>query len=88
MVSKGLADHAAGVPSPEAALVVCAASRLRRLGYALAEGPPGRGSEEILYERLGRVADDPYARYNAMLRELDSFLEAATARRRRAEEGG
>jgi hypothetical protein len=32
----------------------------------------------------GRGVDDPYARYDAMLRELTSSLEAAEARRRRA----
>ena len=89
MVRAGLLDLAGGRITPEA-LVLCAArTRLRTLGIDLPEPPAGAiahdHAEIALYEALGaRGVDDPYARYNAMLRELTSFLEAAEGRRRRA----
>ncbi len=38
--------------------------------------------ELALYAALGAECDDPYFRYNALRRELDSFLTALEARRR------
>ncbi len=83
LVERGLADARRGVWSAEALLLAVAPSRLRQLGIEVPEPLPS-DPELALYARLQREgASDPYARYNALLRELDSFLEALTARRRR-----
>lgn len=83
LVSRGLADAHRGIWSAEALLIAVAATRLKALGLELPEGLP-QDAELALYAQLGRDGvEDPYARYNSLLRELDSFLEAFTARRRR-----
>jgi len=85
LVERALADLARGVLSPEALTLTLASTRLRRLGIELPgdlELPEER--ELALYQALGRVGvADPYARYNALLRELTSFLEALEQRRRK-----
>jgi hypothetical protein len=84
LVEKGLADLARQERTPEALLLTVAEGRLRRLGVAVPEGERPAERELALYEalRLSRV-DDPYGRYNAMLRELGSFLETLEGQRRR-----
>ncbi len=86
LVRRGMADLEAGLRSPEALLVCVAPGRLRKLGLALSTGagPLPNEPELALYRALGAAGcDDPYYRYNALLREFDSFLEAAAARQRR-----
>ena len=82
-IRRGLRDARRGVWSAEALLIAVAPTRLRELGLELPASLPG-DAELALYTQLGRdgVAD-PYARYNSLLRELDSFLDALSARRRR-----
>ena len=89
MVRVGLEDLAGGRVTPEALVLCVARTRLRSLGIDPTTPPAGAIAHEhaqlALYEMLGALGvDDPYARYNSMLRELTSFLEAAEARRRRA----
>lgn len=81
MVIRGIRDAEQGIASAEALVVSVAPTRLKSLGLDVvvaAEKP-----EHALYERLCQdgVAD-PYARYNALLRELGSFMEALAVRRR------
>jgi len=84
-VARGLADAGDGNWSAEALLIAVAPTRLRQLGLDVPHGLP-RDPELALYAQLERDGvDDPYARYNALLREFDSFLESLTARRRREE---
>ena len=88
LVRTGLADLAAGRPTAEALTLTTTTDRLRHLGIELPALPPGvalpRQCELALYELLVESGEsDPYARYNALLRELTSFLEAAEPRRRR-----
>jgi len=88
LVRAGLSDLAAGLCTP-AALTLCTASdRLRQFGIELPALPRdvalARQCELALYEQLVESGEpDAYARYNALLRELVSFLEAAEGRRRR-----
>ncbi|NOY92606.1 MAG: hypothetical protein GXP55_15550 [Deltaproteobacteria bacterium] len=82
---RGLADARDGIWSAEALVIAMAPTRLRQLGLEVPHDLPS-DAELALYAQLARdgVAD-PYARYNALLREFDSFLESLTARRRREE---
>ena len=88
LVRAGLSDLAAGLYTP-AALTLCTASdRLLQLGIELPALPRGaalaRQCELALYEKLVESGEsDAYGRYNALLREFVSFLEAAEGRRRR-----
>ncbi len=89
LVRTGQLDLAAGDVTIAAMLVSVAGDRLRSLGLDLPAAPasaaPTRQRELMLYELLlAAQVDDPYARYNALLRELDSFLEAAEGRLRHA----
>jgi hypothetical protein len=89
LVRTGLSDLAAGRATPSALTLSTASDRLRQLGIELAALPPGvaipRQCELALHDKLVETGElDPYARYNALLRELTSFLEAAEGRRRRA----
>lgn len=85
LVRRGLADLARQSLTVEALVVAIASTRLRQLAIELPDEsvfPPDR--ELALYAKLGeRGEDDPYARYNSLRRELDSFLEALEGRRRR-----
>ncbi|HUP21559.1 MAG TPA: hypothetical protein VNB06_01305 [Thermoanaerobaculia bacterium] len=86
LVAPGLVDRRRGRESPEAALVEVAHGRLRALGLAEALPPPQPLPELRLYERLGQKypGRDPYPIYCAWLEQLDSFLWAMYAVRRRA----
>jgi hypothetical protein len=87
-IERGLAHRRAGRESVEALLVSVAAERLGALGLPVHE--PLTEPELRMYDRLrqeARGGDDPYAQYNALLRELDSFLEALETRRRRGRPG-
>lgn len=85
LVRRGVDDLAERRLSVEALTVAIASERLRQLGIELAPAvlPPDR--ELALYEALLAGEGDAYARYNSLRRELDSFLEALEARRRRAQ---
>jgi len=85
LVERALADLERGQLSPEALTLSLASTRLAGLGIELPAEvalPPDR--ELALYESLGRLGvADPYSRYNALRRELGSFLEALEGLRRR-----
>lgn len=85
LVRRGLEDLARGTRSAEALTLAIASGRLRRCGLDLPPEPDLPAERELaLYALLvARGEDDPYARYNALRRELDSFLEALESRRRR-----
>lgn len=87
MIRRGLADARASTWTPEALLIAIAPTRLRLLGLELPADLP-KDPELALYARLqANGEEDPYARYNALVRELDSFLEALESRRRREAAG-
>ncbi len=82
-IRRGIDDARAGRWTAEALAVSVAPTRLRALGLDLPADLPG-DPELALYALLQREGiDDPYGRYNALLRELDSFMEALEGRRRR-----
>lgn len=89
-VERGRHDLASRRWTADAWWLAAAASRLRALGVELPPITPPREPELALYEALGDESDDPYARYNALRRELTSFLWALEARveRRRGREAG
>jgi len=73
-VIHGLRDLEAGIPSTDALLVAVAASRLRALGLAVPTEIPSE-PDLALYESLrDHPSGDPYYRYNALRRDLDSFI--------------
>jgi len=83
LVKRGVLDLERGVVTAEALTVRVAEARLARCGIELPPWDAPTDREIALYEHLSRSGvDDAYARYNAMLRELTSFLEAFEVRRR------
>ncbi len=78
LVERGLADTLEGRSTPEALLVAIGRPRLEALGLkAIWPGAPLIDPEIALYVLLGKLGTpDPYARYNALLRELVSFVRA------------
>ena len=83
-VERGVGDLRRARRSPEALLVASAVTRLRELGVDVPVGASLPTAPELaLYEALGGECDDPYFRYNALRRELDSFVAALEARRSR-----
>ena len=77
LVEKGLRDLAAGDISIEALLVLIGAPRLRSLGIEI---PPHSVSdpERALYDRFAvEDSDSAHGRYNALIRRLISFEQAA-----------
>ena len=81
MVARGLMDARARVDSIDALVVSLAVTRLRAVGLDLPEAPRARDGELVLYERL-RGESDSYGRYNALRRDLTSFLDAFEAHMR------
>ena len=79
LVLKGLDDLARGEETVEALLVSIGAPRLRQAGIDV---PEPFGSPEIrLYETLAEEdSDAAHSRYNALVRRLVSFENAADAR--------
>jgi hypothetical protein len=76
LIEKGLADLEAGRESVEALLVSIGAPRLQALGMGVVSPLPS--PEHRLYELL--AAEDPdsaHSRYNALIRRLVSFEDAA-----------
>ena len=85
LLGRGLADFAAGVTSVESLLVAIAAPRLADLHVLELRGAVAETDAELrLYALLGEQgAPDPYSRYNALLRQLSSFVHALERRQRR-----
>ena len=76
LVRKGLIDLDAGKVTVEACLVSIASPRLRRCGFLPMEAPLVPDAELTLYALLGKTEEDPYGRYNSLLRRLVSFEHA------------
>lgn len=77
LVQEGIADLARGIESIPALLVSIGAPRLRRIGLpvpvTMISSP-----EHRLYELLAESdSDSAHSRYNALLRRLVSFEDAA-----------
>ncbi len=80
---RGIHDLKAGRLSTNALLVSIAAGRLRDLGLSVPQGTALPGDPDLaLYESLrDHPTGDSYFRYNALRRELDSFISCLEARR-------
>jgi hypothetical protein len=77
LVEEGIADLALGVESIPALLVSIGAPRLRRIGLPVPATLIG-SPEHRLYEKLAESdPDSAHSRYNALLRRLVSFEDAA-----------
>lgn len=77
LVQEGLADLARGVESIPALLVSIGAPRLRRIGLSV-PGSVLPSPELRLYEKLAESdSDSAHSRYNALVRRLVSFENAA-----------
>lgn len=76
LVEAGLRDLAAGVESVPALLVAALSRRLTDLGYAV---PEPRPADPLLrlYRLLERTRPDAHAHYNALIRRMVSFAQAA-----------
>lgn len=78
IVEEGLRDFAEGRQTISACLVEIARGRFARAGFMSVEAaPPQIAAELRLYRLLRLEGSDPYSRYNALVRELDSFAAAA-----------
>jgi hypothetical protein len=91
LVLRGIQDLARAQPTPEAALVEVARTRLRELGLAVPASTGGEGDAELrLYARLGAQHPDrdPYVLYSAWLDQLASFLAALGQLRERQGRAG
>lgn len=80
-IARGVEDARRGDWTVDALLVALAPTRLAALGVRLLDELPD--DPELRLYRALEDSDDPYARYNALRRELDSFLAALESRRRR-----
>ena len=77
LIEKGLRDLAAGKETEEALLISIGAERLKAAGVSVPAGTFD-GPERRLYELLAREdQDSAHSRYNALLRRLVSFEDAA-----------
>lgn len=82
-IIRGLDDLRTRRPTPDAFLVATARTRLRGLGITVPTTEGFATEADLgLYAALADE-DDPYYRYNALRRELVSFLDALEARRAR-----
>ena len=76
LVREGLFDLSRGEESVPALLVSIGAPRLRRIGLVIPRVFPF--PEHLLYERLAMTdPDSAHSRYNALIRRLVSFENAA-----------
>jgi len=87
LVERGLADARCGRRTVESLLVATAAPRLAALGLDPSRAAGTIADPELsLYALLGESGvADPYSRYNALKRELASFVHALE---HRIERGG
>ena len=77
LVQEGIADLARGVESIPSLLVSIGAPRLRRIGLTIPDTVIG-SPEHRLYEKLAESdSDSAHSRYNALVRRLVSFENAA-----------
>ena len=76
LVRKGLVDLNVGDVTVESCLVSIASPRLRRRGLLTMDVPLVPEAELTLYALLGTTEEDPYGRYNSLLRRLVSFEHA------------
>jgi len=77
LVQEGLADLARGAETVPSLLVSIGAPRLRRIGLPV-PGTVIPSPEHRLYERLAETdPDSAHSRYNALVRRLVSFEDAA-----------
>jgi hypothetical protein len=76
LVSRGLADLAAGRESDASLLVSMASPRLQGLGFDV---PPveGNDSSHRLYELLAERGGGAHSQYNALVGRVVSFVRAA-----------
>lgn len=81
-VDAGIRDLRRGRMSTDALFVAVAARRLRDLGLPIPDDAELPGEPDLaLYESLRRhPSGDPYYRYNALRRELDSFISCLETR--------
>lgn len=79
-ITAGLADYQAGRKTAAALLVPMAATRLQRAGLLGGRSELWPEPELALYQLLQREGGDAYSRYNALRRELGSFLAALNRR--------
>jgi hypothetical protein len=76
LVRKGLVDLEAGEVTVKACLVSIASPRLRERGLLPMQTALVPEAELTLYGLLGKTEEDPYGRYNSLLRRLVSFEHA------------
>jgi hypothetical protein len=77
LVQEGIADLAQGIESISSLLVSIGAFRLRRIGLPVPDAVIG-SPELRLYEKLAESdSDSAHSRYNALVRRLVSFENAA-----------
>jgi hypothetical protein len=77
LVREGIADLARGIESIPALLVSIGAYRLRRIGLPVPDAVVSE-PELRLYEKLAESdSDSAHSRYNALVRRLVSFENAA-----------
>jgi len=77
LVATGVADLAAGRQTPAAMLVASFASRLRALGIDVPESPAADPEHELYLSLEREGANGAHASYNALVRRVVSFAEAA-----------
>jgi hypothetical protein len=76
IISKGLHDFAAGVPSIESLLLQIGEPRLQREGIRF-DRPVDPDADYKLYELLGKAhGNEAHSQYNAWVRRLVSFERA------------
>jgi hypothetical protein len=77
LIEAGLADLRAGHETVAALLVAIGASRLRTIGLQVPDNVP-QDPEHRLYDLLAQDdSDSAHSRYNALIRRLDSYEQAA-----------
>ena len=78
LIKQGLRDLAAGAETIESLLVLVGAPRLRRLGFDVPRNDTPDFPEDRLYAKLSEEnSDTAHSRYNALIRRLVSFEQAA-----------
>lgn len=83
LIAQGLRDLGAGRCTIPSTLLEIAHSRLKIAGVIPATCvPPSAEPERQLYRLLREEGGDAYSRYNALRRELDSFIRAFEAEHR------